>query len=275
MGRLLNGSSRRLSRTGPLGVGPTKETHLNFLLHRHLAIRDLGSATAGLGAMLPDLWRMADRRMRARASVSARALTGDPCIDQKVFDLARGVDHHLEADHWFHRHPAFLEGEAQTRTLFTAESVKADRMGLLAHVGWELCLDGALLRREGATQMVAQVRATIEQCRGEPLRRLRQWHRPPFAEDWQSSADFDSRLEQMLDQLAYGSWIEGYAVGSGLIDRLSGVRRRVGLKSFDKADHEKLAAIAEHLISEAAPALTQLEEFHSTKTAGPPKKESR
>ena len=38
---------------------------MNFLLHRHLAARALASSEAGHGAMLPDLWRMADRRVRA------------------------------------------------------------------------------------------------------------------------------------------------------------------------------------------------------------------
>src|SRR5262245_14457660 len=43
---------------------------VNFVLHHHLAARDLGSPAAGAGAMLPDLWRMADRRVRAAAAIS-------------------------------------------------------------------------------------------------------------------------------------------------------------------------------------------------------------
>ena len=177
-------------------------------------------------------------------------------------DLARGVEHHLEVDHWFHRHPAFVEGEAETRALFTDGSIHADRMGLLSHVAWELCLDGALLRREGVEATVAQVREIIETCRGEPLRRLRRWHRPSFAGDEARVQQFDARLEKLLDQLAYGTWIEGYAVGLGLVDRLAGVRRRVGLAAFDETDRQRLATKAEHLISKASDVLSRLEDVH-------------
>ena len=33
---------------------------MNFLLHRHLATEALASSGAGVGAMLPDLWRLVD-----------------------------------------------------------------------------------------------------------------------------------------------------------------------------------------------------------------------
>src|SRR5687768_1786649 len=63
---------------------------MNFLLHRRLALDELGSRPAAVGAMLPDLWRMADRRVRAREEVSFS--------EASLSELERGVAHHLEAD---------------------------------------------------------------------------------------------------------------------------------------------------------------------------------
>src|SRR3954468_14876389 len=55
------------------GVGTSSawRSPVNFLLHHHLAARDLGSPEAAVGAMLPDLWRMADRRVRAIRRLAA------------------------------------------------------------------------------------------------------------------------------------------------------------------------------------------------------------
>src|SRR3954466_7384028 len=78
---------------------------VNFLLHHHLAARDLGSPEAAVGSMLPDLWRMADRRVRAIRRPDSDA------EDRRVGEVLAGIEHHLTADHWFHAAPVFLDGE--------------------------------------------------------------------------------------------------------------------------------------------------------------------
>jgi len=45
---------------------------VNFLLHHHLAFLELGRPEAAAGAMLPDVWRMADRRGHTRSPRAAR-----------------------------------------------------------------------------------------------------------------------------------------------------------------------------------------------------------
>src|SRR5262245_340267 len=117
---------------------------MNFLLHHHTARAELGSAAGGVGAMLPDLWRMADRRVRPTASVTQ---TAGPCDSDDAFEeIQRGIEHHVAVDRWFHRAEVFRDGERMTRERFLAASARAPRIGLFAHVGWEMCLDGALVR---------------------------------------------------------------------------------------------------------------------------------
>src|SRR5207245_669053 len=108
--------------------------------HRLVAERELASPPAGIGAMLPDLWRMIDRRVRPSLDVVRPERTGDAVLDA----LHGGVVHHLEADRWFHSHALFLEGERRVSARLRAACPATPRMGLFTHVAWELCLDGAL-----------------------------------------------------------------------------------------------------------------------------------
>src|SRR5205085_1200656 len=128
---------------------------MNFLLHRHLAARDLGSPSAAHGAMLPDLWRIVDRRVRATeaeprrdAIAGVRAGGGD-----RLAEVMAGIAHHLEADRWFHASAVFSVGERATAARFREAGFFAPRMGLLGHVAWELLLDGALVRRLGVASL--------------------------------------------------------------------------------------------------------------------------
>ncbi|HVY48898.1 MAG TPA: hypothetical protein VHB21_23575, partial [Minicystis sp.] len=105
---------------------------MNFLLHRHLAAAALGTPTAGLGAMLPDVWRMADRRARPSRDVAATQ-------DERVAALLAGIDHHLDADRRFHATEAFTRGERAVAEAVDRAAPSAPRVRLFAHVLWELC----------------------------------------------------------------------------------------------------------------------------------------
>lgn len=220
---------------------------MNFLLHRHLAERDLGSPVAGVGAMLPDLWRMADRRVRPRSGVGAAG------------EVLAGVDHHLEADRWFHRHRVFRDGRRATADRFRAARLRAPKMLLLAHAAWELCLDGALVRRRGLDDTLAALRAGLADAGPAALRDAADRHhfdhhrRSPVAR-----ADFDRRLRHLLAELADGGWIAGYRHGAGLAARLGGVRRRLRLPPMDAADNRRLAGACDELLAVAEERLGEL-----------------
>lgn len=212
---------------------------------------------AGLGAMLPDLWRMADRRMRARPRLAGDA--PDPVADE----LLKGVEHHLEVDAWFHDHPAFLDGERELTQRFRAAGVGATKMGLFAHIAWELCLDGALLRRVGAEEVLDGLRRSLEKTR-EPdpdghgaLDRVALRHRPELAAPGRLDT-FRERLDGLFERLAWGNWIPGYAHGPGIAARLGGVRRRVGLGAFEERDRALLGELFEEALDGAENRLDEL-----------------
>src|SRR5512132_2779549 len=114
---------------------------VNFLLHHHLALRDLGAPDAAVGAMLPDLWRMADRRVRPAVGELPPSDSNNEA--SALPRVLAGIAHHVAADRWFHRDPVFLDGEQLTAARLRSVAADAPRIGLFAHVLWELCLDGA------------------------------------------------------------------------------------------------------------------------------------
>jgi hypothetical protein len=224
---------------------------VNFLLHRHLAARDLGSI-AGTGAMLPDLWRMADRRVRP-----APGPVGSTSGDELALLLA-GIEHHLRADRWFHAAPIFIEGERLTSDRLRGSGLDAPKLGLFAHVSWELCLDGALLRREGLAPVLVALRDGFEAIRrvAHDAATLHHFDRVPrtIAE----RAAFDAGMQRLFAEIARGPWIEGYQFGAGIAQRIEGMRLRMGLGRFDAAGRARLGDVFETLTPDADAALAAL-----------------
>lgn len=219
---------------------------MNFLLHRHLALAHLGDPAAGVGAMLPDLWRMVDRGLRPRPGVAATA--ADP---PSVRGLLAGVEHHLAGDAWFHHTEVFTAGLAATTARLRREPFTARKVVLMAHVAWELCLDGALLRRHDLDPFLAALRRDLAALAAPDLATAAARHgrRPD-----EPAPDLDN----LLADLAHGQWIAGYRHGHGLTARLGGVRRRVGLEPLGEPDRERLAAALDdrlHAADAALPAL--------------------
>lgn len=186
--------------------------------------------------MLPDVWRMADRRARARA----RQDRGVEAEAKAVQSVSAGVEHHLRIDARFHRMPVFERGEKAAREALRAGR-GAPKMGLFAHVAWELCLDGALLRRVGIDAVLLAVRASLEAVRPDAHHRAAEaWVDLP-SEEWQR---FEARVDQILDAIAQGRWIAGYATAAGLLERLEGLRSRLGFSAMGADDR---AAVIEAL----------------------------
>jgi hypothetical protein len=228
---------------------------VNFVLHLHLAARDLASPAAGVGAMLPDLWRMADRRVRAQR---LHTLGGShhPAVDAAL----AGIEHHLEVDRWFHADVAFTDGERETARQLQEAHLTAPRIGLFAHVLWELCLDGALVRREGLERVLDLLRRGVAELGPAAVERAADLHHfGRVSREASERATFVARLTRILAELERGPWIDGYQHGPGIAARISGVRRGVGLPPLADEDAERLASVAEALLARAPRVLERIE----------------
>lgn len=218
---------------------------MNFLAHFWLARRDQGAEGAAVGAMLPDFWRMADRRVRP-AREGVRSATGP------VAQVLAGVEHHGRADAAFHRSAIFEDGEKALAA--SLAGVGAPRMPLFAHVAWELCLDGALVRREPALAVdVARAVVTAEGI--DEAARLHHAARKPGEP---LPPEFAPRMARILEVLCAAEWLADYARGDEVARRLNGVRIRVGLPELDAASRRKLAAVLDSAIDAADEVLPSL-----------------
>lgn len=225
---------------------------MNFLLHRHLAVRRHGSPTVGHGAMLPDLWRMADRRVRPAPDAA-------PALDPVDAEVAAGIAHHLEADRWFHRSALFVEGEQAVAAGFRAAALAAPRMALLAHAAWELCLDGALVRRRGLRTTLDELAAGHHQAAQGAAQRAASRHHFDRVERSREERDqFERRMEAIVERLLAGDWVAAYTDGAGLAEVLDHMRRRLGLSALSAVDRAALAEVMGRMAARADASLDAL-----------------
>jgi hypothetical protein len=187
--------------------------------------------------MLPDVWRMADRRARARAT-EGRGGESPGRIDV-VRSVAEGIGHHLEVDAWFHGAPVFERGESAARGALRAARDSA-KLGLFAHIAWELCLDGALLRRVGIEKVLRAVRESIGAVRPDAHHQVARAWLPDLPEE--DRGRFEIRVDEILDAIAEGRWVAGYATAAGIVERLDGLRARLGFAPMTKDDRDAVAA---------------------------------
>ena len=190
--------------------------------------------------MLPDVWRMADRRARARGRASGADGGG-------IGSVSDGVAHHLAVDAWFHRAAVFTDGETATREALRGAR-DAPKMGLFAHVAWELCLDGALLRRFGTESVLRDVRVSVAAVRPDAHRLAAELHTGLEASD---RSTFELRVDRILDAIALGPWVAGYATARGVVERLEGVRARFGFAPLSAGDRDAVAGALEALEHDA------------------------
>src|SRR5690606_24114744 len=102
---------------------------------------------------------MADHRWRARA------LTPQPDVASPLAEVLGGVAHHLEADRWFHPTPEFTEGERETADALRNAGARAPKITLFAHAAWEMCLDGAWVRRVGTSVVQRELETEVAALR--------------------------------------------------------------------------------------------------------------
>jgi hypothetical protein len=231
---------------------------VNFLLHHRLAAKDLGSPAAAIGAMLPDLWRIADRRVRPgpRSDPSFEGEDG-----RTLAGVLAGIAHHLEADRWFHDAPVFVEGEKATREAIQAAGLSAPRMGLFAHILWELCLDGALVRAVGLGAILEELRDGFMHVArdGSAHRAATLHHFGRVARSDDDRAAFDQRMDRIAFELTRGPWIDGYQHGDGIAARLDAIRERVGLGRLESDERARLAGAIESLLDRAVDGVVTIE----------------
>lgn len=229
---------------------------MNFLLHRHLCHAALGSQAAGIGAMLPDLWRMADRRVRPAPPRAAAEALGE--ADAHTRDVMLGIEHHLEADLWFHDAAVFTAGERATAAALRGAGTAAKKLTLFAHPLWEMCLDGALVRRLGADLVRAQVAEGFILA-ARAMRRAVEAHHFAHAEDAEGHRDeVHARMDWLCDELSRGPWIAGYSRPDGLVRGLAGMRRRFALPPFSDDERDRLTAAIAPLAERADTALDEI-----------------
>jgi len=219
---------------------------VNFLLHRHLAEKHTESRAAGAGAMLPDLWRMADRRVRPRDSVAVGA-----ALEGRLAEVLVGIRHHVGIDRWFHGDRVFVEGERLVAARIREAGLAAKRMGLLAHVTWEMCLDGALLRKAGFAETRVALAEGFSAIEGELERAASLHHFDVLERTGEERAAFEARMKRLRAEIERGPWIEGYQWGEGIAVRLSGVRARLGLPPLDASDQARLGQTLDDVAREA------------------------
>jgi hypothetical protein len=172
---------------------------------------------------------MADRRAHTRAIDPAHAMeAASPVTD--------GLMHHLAADAWFHGSPVFTRGESVAREALR-RAHGAPKLGLFAHVAWEMCLDGSLLRRRGAELVLRAIGDSIAAVRPEAHHRAARLHTGLAPSE---RPRFEARVDSILDAMARGPWVAGYATASGIVERLDGVRARLGLAAVTGPDRERV-----------------------------------
>jgi hypothetical protein len=221
---------------------------MNFLLHHAFAKSELGCSLAAVGAMLPDFWRMAHPRVRARPSEEE---AGANDVERA---LSRGVAHHLAIDRWFHATEVFVNGERETAIQLRRADVP--KIGLFAHVCWEMCLDGAWVARAGH-RIVDPLREASREV-GDAAHRLADRH-GALRLSTDDRVRFAERVSWMIAGVADGEWIAGYADPRGLCERLEAMRvRRFRLPPMSSSQITMVTSTLDARLKTASVALDQL-----------------
>jgi acyl transferase domain-containing protein len=175
-----------------------------------------------------------------------------------------GVAHHVAVDALFHAASVFTIGEQTTRDALRNAS-SAPKLAIFAHVTWELCLDGALVRRVGLAALLDAVRSSIRAVRPDAHHRAALASAPSLgARSVEERDRFEARVDQILDAIALGPWVAGYATGAGIVERLEGVRARLRLAPLPAVDRDSVGRALGGLAGRADEALDEIASWDSS-----------
>ena len=195
---------------------------MNFFGHALVASWHGRGGRFALGAMLPDFATMLGARL-----VGA----GDP-------DVAEGVALHHATDRVFHGLPPFARAQAAIAAELMARGLPRGPARGVAHVGFELALDGALLDQPGGAGAYLDALAT-----GGAELALR----------W-SDADAAARWSTMRARLAgYGVPVD-YGVPERVAERVERVLSRRPLLALDEPGARLVRAAMPAIAARAAAA---------------------
>jgi hypothetical protein len=182
---------------------------LNYLAHGY---RFLDRPRFVAGTALPDWLGAADRRSRLRGAA----------VEGVAGELAAGVRQHLADDTWFHATAAFQRSEGELTELVRGANrdEPRQRAWFFGHVLVEMLLDAWLMeedprRLDDYYEALAQVGIDSLVAEATP------WlTRPP------------ERLHRFVGIFLSSRFLEGYRTDEGVLERMNGVARRVGLPSL-------------------------------------------
>ncbi len=185
---------------------------MNFFAHALVASWRSPSPAYAVGAMLPDLAGM----------VGART----PPVDHP--DLTAGVELRHATDRAFHRLPVFVRAMSEIQQQLRLRGLARGPAAGAAHVGFELCLDGALLEEPDA---IRHYMAALEAARGE-LRGLILW----------PAADAAARWHMLVERLASAGPPHRYRDLDLVTDRVARALAGRPLLTLERGDGEHLRA---------------------------------
>lgn len=198
---------------------------MNFYAHLVAASWQSEDFEFALGAMLPDFANMAGFRLAPNQPDS----------------VARGIEFHHHSDKAFHRLPSFRNHERWTLQHLLAAGLRRGPARGVAHVGVELCLDGALLGQADALYLRALACATTASLR---------WRAPEEAEVF---ATLIARLREI-------GVPQGYAdpsVVSQRLVRIFGPRPLLAFQDQERALLDRAMPLVHRRVGEDSRAIMQ------------------
>ena len=218
-------SSHRRADAPPHTVFPlsfSSRVPLNFLAHA-LPLLDPGDPLAAarvVGANVPDLLSVADRRVRLRSRhLDAADAAGTLDSDPGLAAFAAGVRRHLRDDGWFHATRAFAEVTSSLGVALREAFGPGDgfRCGFLGHIGTEMLLDDVLAAR--LPGVLGRYYDTLDRADAAEVQGLVNSLHPVGT----------GRLVKVIDGFRASRFLEDYATPAGVLYRMNQVCKRVGL----------------------------------------------
>jgi hypothetical protein len=184
---------------------------LNYFTH---AIRYLDRPYFAAGVCVPDWLSVVDRKARVRGRRIAEEL---PTLSGDEYEIAVGIQKHLDDDRWFHGTEAFYDVSGQIARSFRDDLPEDDswRCGFLGHIVMELLLDSALIEdqperleqyydvlREVDLQKVQGVVSSLATKEVTELARLIElFTKERFFEDYLGNEGLLFRLNQVMKRI--------------------------------------------------------------------------